>query len=259
MSKAIIKSPEQLDKVRESGKAHKLLIEYLHRNLIEYSKNADGSMSTYDVELLAQKFCKENDIIPAQVGYQGYPFVICCGVNSDGVHTMPHTEKKIRTGDILSLDTTVRVNEYCADGGFCMGIGEIDEKGRKIIQTSRKCLSEAIKLMRGGRKIDDISSKIYSVARKAGFEVLRDYAGHGIGKNLHEEPFVANYPMGEKGKLETGTVLAMDILLVEGEPEVQNLRDGWSTKVKDGGRFAFSEKTVIVHEDKAEIVNDFSI
>ena len=212
-----------------------------------------------DLENEASNFCKKNSIVPVQVGYQGYPFVLCCGINSDGVHTMPHQEKKIQLGDIISIDTTVRVNEYCADGGFCMAIGQCNKQGQNLIDCSKRALNNTIKAIKKGVVIEEISKVIYKTAKDSGFDVLREYAGHGIGKKLHEEPYIPNFPMGFKEKIPDSIALALDILMVEGKPDLQNLRDGWSTHLKDGGRFAFSEKTIIVWEDHTEIINDFDL
>lgn len=261
MSNKYIKTEEELALIKESGKAHKMLIEHLADFIKEKSKELpQKSFTTYEIEEEAEAFCKKNNVIPTQVGYEGYPYVICCGINSDSVHTMPHKEKKIKLGDMVNIDTTVTVNGYMADGGFTIGIGEIDKTAKTLIETSKNAFYNAISIIKNGVDTKDISKKIYYTAREHGFDVLRNYAGHGIGKKMHEDPYILNYPSDWcSEKISTNTVLAMDILIVENSPKITILRDGWSTKLKDDGRFSFYEKTIIVKEKGVEIVNDFKI
>jgi methionyl aminopeptidase len=248
MAKIIIKTPQQIKKMREAGKYH---AEYMH-HLDEF---IEPEMATYDVEMYARKICKKLEIIPLQIGYRGYQDAICIGINDQSIHCIPNKKHTIKDGDIVNLDSAVAKNDWCADGGFTKAIGKVDKAGLKLIEVTKQALDNAIEACIEGNEVNHISHAIYDTVKEHGFDVLKRFIGHGIGQTMHEGPNIFNIPVkGKTQKLKIGMTLALDTMVTEGKGEVEVLEDGWSTHTKDGGRFAFFEHTIAVGEEKAEIL-----
>jgi methionyl aminopeptidase len=245
-----IKTPEQIKLMREVGKYHAELTASV-REFIKVGQ------STYEIDQFALKRCKEMDVIPAQIGYKGYKFATCIGVNTDGVHCFPSKDKIIKDGDLVTFDSVIRKNGYHADGGFTVGIGSVDEEAHRLIKTTKKALKAAINACKDGNNVQDVSKALYKVVQRAGFDVLRRYSAHGIGLAMHEDPLIPNYPFEHSGKgivLKSGMTLALDTMVVEGDGDVITLDNGWETQTNDGGRFCFFEHTVVVTERGGEIL-----
>ena len=247
------KTDREIFIMREAGKRHAELIE----KIFDYTK---AGQSTWDIELYARKVCKTLNLKTVQIGYQKYPCAICMGINNDGVHTIPHKNKVLSEGDITTIDITVGFKGYCMDGGVTKAIGKVDKKARKLIRTTYKALTMAVANCVEGKTINDISNAIYTISKRAGFDVLKSFSGHGIGKNLHEEPYIPNFPfVGGDVVLPANIVVALDTMVIEGEGDAIIQKDGWSTKVENGGRLGFFENTVLVGHDSPEILNNWKV
>jgi methionyl aminopeptidase len=246
-----IKNQKEIELMREAGKKHAHLMKELRAFL-------KPGISTLDVELLARKLCNDLKIIPVQVGYYGYKDVICIGINDDAEHCIPNKNKLIKNGDIVTVDSAIKFNGYCSDGGFTSAIGKVDANAYKLINTTKLALDAAVNACVEGNTVNDISRAIYTVAKLAGFDVLKDFTGHGIGKEMHEDPYIHNYVRSKTSEtLKAGMTLALDTMITEGKGSVYLLDDGWSTKTQDGKRFAFFEYTVAVGKSQPEILNEF--
>lgn len=246
--KIILKTPAEIKKLKKVGRLHAELITAVK----EYIKE---EQTTADIDNFATKKCKELGVRPAQIGYQGYPYATCIGVNTDGVHCYPSKKKKLREGDIMTFDTVIELDGWHADGGFSTAIGEIDSEGQRLLRTGRKALKAAMKAIKPGREVKEISRAVQKVAAKAGFNPIERFAGHGIGRNLHEAPSIPNYEFNGKSPIiEEGMVLALDTMICEGSGKVKFLNDGWSTKMADNKRFVFFEHTVAVTKNGVEVL-----
>jgi methionyl aminopeptidase len=246
-----IKNQREIELMREAGKMHAELMVTLRDYL------APG-ISTYEVEIKAREICKKNNIVPIQIGFFGYKDAICIGINNDAEHCVPSKTKIIKNGDIVTVDSAIKYNGYCSDGGFTLPIGKVDANAYKLINTTKLALDAAVNACIEGNTVNTISNAIYTIAKLGGFDVLKEFTGHGIGKDMHEDPYIHNYVRTKNSAtLKAGMTLALDTMVTEGRGEVYLLDDGWSTKTTDGKRFAFFEYTVLVGKDKPEILNQF--
>lgn len=243
-----IKTSSEIKVMREAGKYHAELTSIM-------KKYIKAGQTPFEIDEYAHKICKKLKVIPAQIGYKNYPSATCVGINDDVVHCIPSKEKVIKDGDIVTFDSVLEKNGFHADGGFTVGIGSVDKIGKKLIATTEEALNKAIKAVQPGGEILDISKAIYETAKNAGFDVLKNFAGHGVGREMHEPPSIPNYPNNHPTpEMKPGMVLALDTMVTEGIGEVVFDDDGWSTKTKDGKRFAFFEHTVLVTKDGHEVL-----
>lgn len=253
----IIKTEKEIDYIRDAGKAHVNIINGLKDFVYN---NWTNGISTLDIEEKSKELFREFKVIPAQVGYHGYKHTICSGINDDAEHCIPSKEKLISNGDILTIDTVVKKNGYHADGGLTLAIGEIDKEAQNLLAIGKKALLAGISASIVGNKVYDISNAIADVIKGAGYNSLLNFAAHGIGREMHEDPDILNLHMhGNSPKLQEGMVFALDTMVTTGNGQIKFLKDGWSTKTADGKRFAFFEYTVVVRNNKPEIINEFAL
>jgi methionyl aminopeptidase len=189
------------------------------------------------------------------LGYHGYPAVICASVNDTVVHGIPSESIVLDEGDLVSIDCGGIVDGWHADAAITVGVGEVDRKAERLVQVATAALSAAIGTMTPGHRIGDIGSVIETTVLSAGFDVLREYCGHGIGRAMHEWPDVPNFGRAGKGpKLVPGVVLAVEPMVVAGLADVEVLDDGWSIRTTDGGWSAHAEHTIAVTDDGPEVL-----
>jgi methionyl aminopeptidase len=206
-------------------------------------------INSYAEELMAQKKAAS-----AFKGYRGYPASICTSVNEEIVHGIP-SGRILAEGDIISIDAGISFCGYFADAAFTVGVGKIDSGARRLIEAARQALSEGILRARPGNFLGDISSAIQSRTEGSGFAVVRQFVGHGIGKELHEEPEIPNFGLPGSGpELKSGMVLAIEPMINSGTWESFILDNGWTAVTKDGRPSAHFEHTVAVTERGPEIL-----
>jgi len=243
-----IKTEEEISIMREVGKYHAEMVERVKAGI-------KIGASTYELDQVAFKFCKENNIIPLQIGYYGYPATTCIGINDDAEHCIPSKTKILKDGDIMTFDSTIKKNGFCADAAFTVPVGTVDKEGLRLIEITKRALEAAITNSIEGKQVGDIGHAIHSVAKEAGYSTLENFVAHGIGEEMHEEPEIPNYGEPHTGvRLKEGMTLALDTMLCEGENKVRFLDDGWSTKTVDGKRFGLFEHTVVVRKNCAEVL-----
>ena len=188
------------------------------------------------------------------LGYHGYPAVICASRNDIVIHGIPD-DQPLREGDIISIDCGAIVEGYHGDAAFTVGVGEVDPEAQTLIDVARRALESGIAEMSPGKRLGDLGFAVQSVVERAGFDVVRDYVGHGIGTEMHEPPDVPNYGRPGRGhKLAVGDVLAIEPMVSAGSGEVMLLDDGWTVATKDGSRSAHWEHTVAVTDDGPQIL-----
>lgn len=219
-------------------------------------KEIKPGVTTKRLDEIAEEFIYSKGSVPAFKGYYGYPGTICASVNEEVVHGIPGA-RALKEGDIIGVDVGAKFKGYFADAARTFAVGPVDKEDQKLIDVTRNSLAEGIKKAVQGNRLSDISWAVQSFAEKNGFSVVRDYVGHGIGKNLHEEPQVPNFgPPGKGPELLEGMALAIEPMLNRGTHEVKVLKDGWTVVTKDGQRSCHFEQTIFVGKKKAEVVTE---
>jgi methionyl aminopeptidase len=243
----IRKNAAELERMRRSG----LLVWQI---LQELAKMVQEGVATADLEAAAEKMVKDAGAKPAFKGYytqaagSKYPFVLCTSVNDEIVHGMPSPKRKLKKGDILSIDTGVELNGYFGDSAITLPIGEVSDSAKRLLKVTEESLELAIDKMRPGNRLFDVCGTVQKHVEDNGFTVVREMVGHGIGTKLHEEPQVPNFidRRGENPRLKEGMVLAIEPMVNQGRPEMQVLKDRWTAVTKDGSYSAHFEHCVAV-------------
>ena len=244
-----IKSPREIDLMREAGRI-------LAKTHEELAKNLRPGMSTWDIDHMGEEIIRSYGCIPSFKNYNGYPASICVSVNDEVVHGIPHKEHFLDEGDIVSLDAGVIYKGYHSDAARTYGIGQIDDDAKKLIEVTRQSFFEGIKFAKAGNHLNDISAAIQKYAESFGFGVVRDLVGHGIGSHLHEDPEIPNFARKRKGiLLQPGMTLAIEPMITEGSYEVVWLDDDWTVMTEDGGWAAHYENTILITENSPEILS----
>ncbi|HEX4066065.1 MAG TPA: type I methionyl aminopeptidase [Acidobacteriaceae bacterium] len=245
----ILRTPQEIEKMRRSGQVVREILELVRQA-------AKPGASTLDLETAAAEKMKELGATPAFKGYHGYPCVLCTSINNEVVHGIPSVKRKLRDGDIVSIDTGVVMDGYYGDSAITVAVGErVNEKTRKLLEVTEKSLQSAIRAVKAGATLGDVGAAVQETVEAEGFSVVRDFVGHGIGTHLHEDPQVPNYGLrGEGQKLKAGMVIAIEPMVNAGKPGVQVLKDGWTAVTEDGSWSAHFEHTVAVTADGAVVL-----
>ena len=234
--------------MRTAGKVNSLILREL-KNIIK------PGISTMDIDQFVEKTVKEHGMIASEKGYCDYPASACVSVNEEVVHGIPSKKRILQEGDIVSVDLVVEYKGYMADAARTYGVGEISSEAKRLIDTAEAAFFEGIKFAREGYRLYDISHAIQQKVEGEGFGVIRDFVGHGIGSEMHEEPQIPNYGKAGKGpRLQTGMTLAIEPMIVEGSYEVDVLQDDWTVVTVDGGLAAHYENTVVINDGEPELL-----
>jgi methionyl aminopeptidase len=200
---------------------------------------------------------KELGVKAAFKGYHGYPCVLCTSVNSEVVHGIPSPKRVLQEGDIVSVDFGVVVDGFYGDAAITVPVGEIDASKARLLKVTEASLQAGIAAVKPGATLGDVGAAVQGVVESEGFSVVRDFVGHGIGVQMHEDPQVPNYGQPGKGmKLRPGMVIAIEPMVNIGKPDVMVLDDGWTAVAKDGSMSAHFEHTVAVTDTGARILTD---
>lgn len=251
-SKIYYKTKEEVELIRESS----LLVAKSHAVVAELMK---PGVTTLELDKRAEEFIRDNDAIPAFKGYQGFPNTLCASPNEEVVHGIPN-DKPLKDGDIISIDCGVYKNGFYGDSAYTYCIGEVAAETKELLRNTKESLYAGIEVAKEGNRLGDISFAIQSKVKEKGYGIVRELVGHGVGKELHEEPQVPNYGARGRGvKLLEGLVLAIEPMINLGTDRVKWLNDGWSVKTADGKPSAHFEHTIVVMKDSAEVLSSFSI
>ena len=241
------RSEEEIRMLREAGSILAAALERLR-------KSVRPGITTRELDKIARDEIIKKNGYPAFKGYKGYPANICASVNEAVVHGIP-SARKLKDGDIVSMDVGVKFRDYFADAAITVGVGPISDNAQKLIEVTQKALYIGIENAVPGKRISDISSSIQEYVESSGFSVVRALVGHGIGTKIHEEPEIPNYGRPGTGpRITPGMILAIEPMVNAGTFEVETLEDGWTTVTKDGSLSAHFEHTVAVRSDRAEIL-----
>lgn len=243
----ILKSPKEIARMKVPCRIVAEVLEIL-------KGTAKPGITTLALNQIAEKEAGKRSAKPAFKGYSGYPHALCCSLNEQVVHGMP-SGRKLVDGDILSIDFGVIYDGFYGDAALTLPIGEISESAQRLLRVTEESLYAAIAATQPGNRLSDISYAVQSYVEQRGYSVVRDFVGHGIGKNLHESPQIPNFGRPGRGvRLKSGMVLAIEPMINEKGPEVRVLEDGWTAVTCDGGLSAHFEHTVAVTEEGPEIL-----
>ena len=246
----VLKSSKEIEKMRRAGQIVREVLELVR------SKVKPGA-TTYDLEKAAEGRLKELGVKAAFKGYHGYPCVLCTSVNSEVVHGIPSPKRVLQQGDIVSVDFGVVVDGFYGDSAITVPVGEIDQDAARLLRVTEESLKAGIAAVKPGNTLGDVGAAVQGVVEREGFSVVRDFVGHGIGSQMHEDPQVPNFGHRGQGlRLKPGMVIAIEPMVNAGRPEVMVLDDGWTAVAKDGSMSAHFEHTVAVTADGARILTD---
>jgi methionyl aminopeptidase len=244
----IIYCEEEISSIRKSN-------QIVAKILAELKGMIAPGVQTKELDEYAEARVKEMNAIPAFKGYRGYPSTLCTSVNEEIVHGIP-SSRRLREGDIISLDFGVQYEGYYGDAAVTYPVGEITPKAKKLVKVAEETFFKGLEQVKPGKRISDISFAIQSYTESQGFSVIRAFVGHGIGLSLHEEPQIPNFGSRGRGpKLKSGMVLAIEPMIAMGDWDVEILDDNWTAITRDRSLSAHYEHTVAITEKGPEILS----
>ncbi len=246
-SRIELKSPREIDLLRKAGRATAAI-------LMDLKSKTVAGMTTKDIDVMAEKMMRQHGI-PSFLNYRGYPAVVCTSVNDEIVHSIP-SSRRLKDGDLLSLDIGMFVEGYCGDTAtsFVIG-GKTTPAQERLMKAGRDSLEASIQAAVVGNRLGDVSYAMQKPVEDAGYHVVREYGGHGIGRAMHEEPHVPCYGKPGTGmRLVPGLVLALEIMANEGTAEIEHKADGWTVVTADGSLSVHYEKMVAITEHGTEVL-----
>jgi methionyl aminopeptidase len=207
-------------------------------------------VSTWEIDKIAYDYIKSQGAEPNFLGLYGFPATACISINDEVIHGIPDKKRILKSGDIVSIDLGAKIAGYNGDNAATFACGEISEEAKRLIETTRESLYEAIKMAVPGGKIGDIASAVQTYCESRGYSVVREYTGHGVGKELHEDPSVPNYGTAGRGvRLLPGMTIAIEPMINQGTAKIKVLPDGWTVKTQDSKLSAHFEHTVAITKD----------
>lgn len=246
----IIKSLQEIELMRQAGRI-------VADTLQELAGAIRPGITTIQLDTLARQYIQKSGARPAFLGYHGFPATICTSLNEEVVHGIPGL-RRLKAGDIISIDVGVFYKGYYGDAAATFPVGEVSPLAKRLLEVTRESLYKGIEKAYPGNRLYDISAAIQTYVESRGFSVVRSYVGHGIGSEMHEEPQVPNYGLPGKGPLlEAGMVLAIEPMVNAGTWEVETLSDDWTVVTKDRNLSAHFEHTVAIMQDGPEILTSF--
>lgn len=234
------RSRAELEKMREAGRL-------VGEVLTELASAVAPGVTTADLDALAEARIRKAGATPAFKGYHGYPATICASVNDEVIHGIPSERRVLAEGDIISIDVGASIGGYFGDSAITLPVGQVSEDAAALLRVTDEALYKAIAQVRPGARVSDIGHAVQAHVEAHGFSVVREFVGHGIGQQMHEEPQVPNYGRPGKGiRLREGLVLAIEPMVNAGSPDVHTLADRWTVVTTDGARSAHFEHTVAI-------------
>ncbi|NOY14058.1 MAG: type I methionyl aminopeptidase [Deltaproteobacteria bacterium] len=243
----VLKSQSELEKMRKAGRIVAEILQLLHERI-------RPGVTTLELDRLAEERCHKWKARPAFKGYGGFPFTICASPNDRVVHGFPN-QQALQEGDIISIDFGLIIDNYYGDSAVTIPVGKIDETTQRLLDVTKESLTLGIAAAQPGGRLSDISHAVQSRVERDHFSVVREFVGHGIGRQLHEDPQIPNYGPPARGpQLKVGMTLAIEPMVNIGLPAVKVLDDGWTAVTIDGRRSAHFEHTIAITENGPEIL-----
>ncbi len=248
-----LKNKEELKKMRSAGEAVSEVLARLEQEVRE-------GVTTWELNEIAERMCESGRFQPAFKGYSNYPASVCFAVNEEIIHGIPSKKKVLKSGDIVGIDFGAILEGYYADSAITVAVGDIGSVAEKLIQVTKTSLYKGIDMMTSSNRVSDISKEIQTYVESYDFSIVRDYVGHGIGRELHEEPQVPNFIVQKSSargvRLRSGMVIAIEPMVNEGSEGTKLLDDGWTVVTYDGRLSAHFEHTVALTDNGPEILTD---
>lgn len=250
-----IKSKKEIELMKEVCKIVALTYQ-------EIEKKIKPGMSTWELDQIAEKKMRSLGAIPAEKGYDigirgvpPFPASICVSINDEVIHGIPSKNRLLKEGDIVSIDTVALKNGYNGDAARTFIVGKGTKEAEKLVQVTKQAFFEGIKYAKAGNRIGDVCHAIGEYVHSQGYSVIREFQGHGIGKEMHEDPGIPNYGKAGRGiRLEAGMTLAIEPMVIQGKPSILELDDGWTIITEDGSLSAHYENTILITEKEPEIL-----
>ena len=243
----IVKSPREIELMREAGRITASVFDALLPLL-------KPGVTTMELDQVAEKVIRSQNASPGFKGYGGFPATLCISVNDTLVHGFP-SKYRLKEGDIVSIDVGAVYKGYNGDAARTFAIGKVSEEASKLIRVTEECFWKAVELIKPGIYLSDISHAIQQHAEANGFSIPREYTGHGIGTELHEDPVIPNYGLpGHGPKLRVGMCLAIEPMLHQGKRDTKVMSDGWTVKTVDGKLASHYENTIVITEGGYEVL-----
>ena len=246
------KSKDETKRMRHAGH----IVALVHKKMREV---IEPGISTKELDDIAFHIIKENRAIPTFLGYAGFPGSICASINEQVVHGIPNENVKVKEGDIISIDVGATYGGMVGDGAWTYPVGKIAPEVQKLLTTTEEALFAGIKQMRIGNTLDDISRAVEGVANREKYGIVRQYGGHGVGHEMHEDPFLYNYSVGDVTPLKQGYAIAIEPMLNLGCDDVVVAPDGWTVSTKDSKPSAHFEHTVMVTDGEPLIITQLEV
>ena len=249
-----IKRPEEIELMRVAGRVTAEVLDIMRESV-------KPGISTGELDRLAEEHIRKNNGIPAFKNYKPafnmtpFPGTICASINEEIVHGIPDFNRILQEGDIISVDVGAYVNGYCGDAACTYAVGAVSPEKQKLLEVTEDSLNRAIAAALVGNTLGDIGYAVESYVKPLGFGIVRDYTGHGIGKNMHEAPQIPNYGKAGQGMtLKTGMTIAIEPMIMSGREDVKVASNGWTVSTKDGSDAAHFERSIVILDDGPEIL-----
>lgn len=250
-----IKSKREIELMKEACKLTALTYDYIEKII-------RPGMSTLELDNLAEKFIRDHGGIPAQKGYPSgvrgvpdFPGTLCISINDVVIHGIPSKDIIIKDGDIVSVDLVVLKNGYNGDAARTFLIGNCSDEAKELVAVTKQAFFEGLKCAKPGNRVGDISHAVETYVRNKGFNLVREFQGHGIGKEMHEEPGVPNIGKAGRGpRLEKGMTICIEPMVMAGKEDIWELEDGWTIATQDGSLSAHYENTILITENEPKIL-----
>ena len=228
----------------------------------ELGQNIKPGMSTWELDQIAERKMRSLGAIPAEKGYDigikgvpPFPASLCVSINDEVIHGIPSKNRIIKEGDVVSIDTVALKNGYHGDAARTFLVGKTSKEAERLVQVTKQAFFEGIQYAKVGNRIGDVCHAIGEYVRSQGYSVIREFQGHGIGKEMHEDPGIPNYGKAGRGiRLEAGMTLAIEPMVIAGKPNILELDDGWTIMTEDGSLAAHYENTILITEKEPEIL-----
>ena len=243
-----VKSEREIALLKQAGHIVALCLEAL-------KEHVKPGVTTYELDQICEKIILENGGVPSCKGYEGYPCTICASVNEVVVHGIPSKKQKLKEGDIVSIDLVAGYKGYHGDSAYTYKVGKVSSEKEQLLEVTNKALYEGLSKIKDGAHLGDVSAAIGAYINQYGYGIIDQYTGHGIGREMHEDPVIFNFGTPGTGPvLKEGMVLAIEPMVSLGTKDVRILKDGWTAAMKDGKPSAHFEHTVVVRKDGYEIL-----
>jgi len=250
-----IKSKREIELMKEACKVVALTYEKLEKEI-------KPGMTTFELDQLAEKTMRSLGAVPAEKGYDSgirgipkFPASICISINDEVIHGIPSKNRIIKDGDVVSIDTVALKDGFNGDAARTFIVGKASKEAQRLVDVTKQAFFEGIKFAKPGYRIGDISHAIGEYVRSQGYSVVREFQGHGIGREMHEDPGIPNYGKAGRGmKIELGMTLAIEPMVIQGKPNILELDDGWTIITEDGSLAAHYENTILITEKEPKIL-----